>query len=509
MRALRWALTAAVAASLLAPLSCGGGSDNGGNTDAGSNGATQCSDGIDNDGDGYIDYPDDPGCFVKLQDSETVDCPDGPNCPECANGRDDDMNNATDYPNDPGCTMAADPTEYTSNPFACGNNLMVKPLPFDGKATGMLMTAVTSHLTSACGGGGSEDVYEVRVMEPKVLVATTDLSQTEVDTVLSLRGESCADASSELGCNDNSATSDTGSTLTVSLPAAGTYYLIVDAADISGGAYALQVNYYAGEGSTCGTTTDCGPGIVCRTPMGGSDKVCARHVCEDDVDEDGDGDNGYPTDPGCDSPTDDDEADGCPGAGSDCPQRGDGSDNDGDGKTDYPMDLACASASGATESFCALETDPIAPITTKTVTGTTSGKTNDHDPECTSSDNTAADVVYSLALPVPVQSLQIDTDNSVIDTTLMVKSVDCSTEIDCDDDGGTTSYASQINMTDVAPGIYAIVVDGYDTDVGAYTLNVHGTVAQGTDCTSSLFSGGANAVLSCPSGTTCQGTCQP
>ena len=50
------------------------------------------SDGRDNDGDGKIDYPDDPGCFAPNQDDETDDCPDGPNCPQCANGKDDDSN---------------------------------------------------------------------------------------------------------------------------------------------------------------------------------------------------------------------------------------------------------------------------------------------------------------------------------------------------------------------------------------------------------------------------------
>src|SRR5262245_48781761 len=52
--------------------------------------APQCSDGRDNDGDGKIDFPDDPGCFAPQQDDERDDCPDGPNCPACGNGKDDD-----------------------------------------------------------------------------------------------------------------------------------------------------------------------------------------------------------------------------------------------------------------------------------------------------------------------------------------------------------------------------------------------------------------------------------
>src|SRR3984885_9419631 len=74
----------------------------------------QCSDGIDNDGDGLIDYPNDPGCTSPNQDSELDDCPSGPNCPQCGNGKDDDNNGITDFAGgDPGCTSASDPVEYT------------------------------------------------------------------------------------------------------------------------------------------------------------------------------------------------------------------------------------------------------------------------------------------------------------------------------------------------------------------------------------------------------------
>jgi hypothetical protein len=65
---------------------------------------------------------------------------------------------------------------------------------------------------------------------------------------------------------------------------------------------------------------------------------------------------------------------------------------------------------------------------------------------------------------------------------------------------------SKIDLSNVAPGNYAIVVDGYNTNNGMFTLNVRGTVATQTSCSSPLFSGGANAVLVCPTGTTCTGT---
>src|SRR5450755_1749815 len=133
----------------------------------------QCSDGRDNDGDGKIDYPYDPGCQSPQQDTETDDCPDGPNCPQCSNGKDDDGNGITDFPDDPGCTSASDNDEFTDNPAACGTDTVAQQLPFDGHVMGMIDPAAISHLSSTtCGGGGGEQVYELRIMSPKVVTAT-------------------------------------------------------------------------------------------------------------------------------------------------------------------------------------------------------------------------------------------------------------------------------------------------------------------------------------------------
>ena len=691
----------------------------------------QCKDGRDNDGDGKKDFPTDPGCFAPQQDDETDDCPDGPGCPQCSNTIDDDMNGQTDWPNDSaGCTSASDTDEYTQNPVACGSNVMIKKLPFDGHAMGTLASGGASNLVSPmCGGAGVEEVYELRVQRPKVIVATTDNGTTAANTVLYIRGADCGNNMSDLVCNDDISTTNTKSSVTKSISTPGTYYLVVDSKDANGGAFDVNVSFLTGEGDPCSGADDCGPGLVCRILHNGTMKVCAKHVCEDGMDDDNDGKMDYPTDPGCTAAIDDDEADTCPGVHPGCPECGDGVDNDGDGKTDFgtngdvtcksagdaseaclsqegvtaittamtmgdttnalhdvtptcgsststahdrtyrldvpgmanlqlnltasfdtvtalynstcggtavacsdplnmsvnnvaagtyyfvvdgyfttsvgtytinvsgkinngqscesqlaqsgaitcnigyackgtagsrtcqpalcsdgldndsdgkidypfdpgcvdsaddteanpaiapvcadgmdndtdtltdfPADYGCAAASGTTEVFCMGEMDATAAVTTKTTMGTTTGTSNDWAPSC-SSFSTASDKVYALQLPVPVQALTVDTIGSGFDTVLAIRNAACTMEIPlaCNDDGGG-SLTSKIDLANVAPGNYAIVVDGYNSNNGMYSLNVRGTVAPQTSCTSPLFTGGANAVLVCPTGTSCTGT---
>ena len=65
----------------------------------------QCSDGIDNDGDGLIDLGGDPGCTSPSDNSE-VD-----NLPQCSDGIDNDADGAIDFPADSGCDSATDNLE--------------------------------------------------------------------------------------------------------------------------------------------------------------------------------------------------------------------------------------------------------------------------------------------------------------------------------------------------------------------------------------------------------------
>jgi hypothetical protein len=60
----------------------------------------ECADGVDNDGDGLVDHPADPGCSDAEDASERGTL-------ACDNGGDDDGDGLADYPADPGCRDAA------------------------------------------------------------------------------------------------------------------------------------------------------------------------------------------------------------------------------------------------------------------------------------------------------------------------------------------------------------------------------------------------------------------
>jgi hypothetical protein len=89
----------------------------------GGSGGTQCSDGVDNDGDGRIDFPNDPGCASAADDSEA-----GDGSPQCSDGIDNDGDGKVDFPNDPQCSSAQDDSEADAALALTGANLLLTVL---------------------------------------------------------------------------------------------------------------------------------------------------------------------------------------------------------------------------------------------------------------------------------------------------------------------------------------------------------------------------------------------
>ncbi len=464
----------------------------------------QCDDGRDNDGDGKVDYPKDPGCFARQADDESDDCPDGPMCAQCSNGKDDDQNGMTDYPNDPGCESAADNSEFLNNETACGAGLKIKQLPPSGMDMGTLEMGSVSGIVSPCGGGAGAFAvaYVLHLTEPKVIVASTDLPGTATDTVVDIRSMNCQQPDSELACSDDISAANDKSTVTKSL-LAGVYYIIVQGHDTSvTGAYQLKVDKFNGEGGTCTNQGDCGPGLYCRIPHGQTAMVCAKAVCNDGIDDDGDGKTDYPNDPGCSTTEDDTENDMCPN-GPGCPECGDGIDNDNDTHIDYPGDTTCKAAGDSSES-CPT-TEGVVLITTPTVTGDTTTAASDVQPTCASASSMGApDRTYRLDLPATT-SLDINLTASWDTVSVLFNSTCGGTALKCSD-------PLTMNATNLPAGTYYYVVDGYfNTSMGPYTINVSGKIANNQPCEGALAASGA---LTCGTGYACKGTvgsktCQP
>jgi hypothetical protein len=466
-------------------------------------GTPQCDDGEDNDADGLTDYPDDPGCFSSLQNDEADHCPDGADCPECANGTDDDDDTKTDFPEDPGCTAASDNQEAAADATACAGNTF-EQLPNDGLVYATLGTGNQTMLTSpSCGGTGVEKIYEFYVDDPSVMVATTNLAGTVIDTVLYVR-TTCSDPSSETSCNDNADSDVQGSTITTVVQP-GYYYLVVDAKTAATfGAFQMRVNFYPGVGETCDPTAQdpCAPTLVCRTLEGAEGPTCEAPVCSDTRDDDHDGTADYPGDPGCTWTTDDTEEDDCPD-GPNCPQCANGVDDDLDGFTDFPEDEGCHAASQGIEG-CGDEQDPINQIVAFATNGTTSGASDDQIPpsDCAFGSTVGPDVLYTVTLPVPVAQLSVRTtgDN---DTVVYLADGGCDGVLACNDndpDFLDDWWNGRFIAPDLAAGTYAIVVDTWSTSGAPFTLQVRGFVQDGAACTDPMFDAG---ILACQDGSIC------
>lgn len=75
---------------------------------------SDCIDGLDNDGDGLIDHPEDAGCLDPADPNEL-----NPGI-ECDNGSDDDGDALVDWPEDDGCEDVTDPSEVPEPGLGAG-----------------------------------------------------------------------------------------------------------------------------------------------------------------------------------------------------------------------------------------------------------------------------------------------------------------------------------------------------------------------------------------------------
>jgi hypothetical protein len=453
---------------------------------------SQCADGADNNGDGKIDYPDDPGCEAPGDNFEDTVCP-GPTCPVCSDGVDNDGDNLTDYPNDPACEAAGGPSEVCS-----GEDDPI--LPITAPTTVDTLAGASDDHDPSCGSDGGRDrMFTLDV--PALATLRIDTEGSSSNTLLSLLSSTCGEPSIE--CNDG--VSINGALIQRTDVPAGRYIVAVDVfnATSTASAFNLNVSGTVAPDESCegalfqsGALT-CASGYTCEGPAGA--RTCRASQCNDGMDNNGDGRIDYPSDPGCSNPSDPAEDTVCPGPT--CPVCSDGADNDADMMTDYPTDTSCSVASGATEA-CNAELNPILPIRTRSISDTMVGATDEFNPSC--GQDGGADRLFTLELPA-LATLKIDTEGSSFDTLLSLLNSTCALpSITCNDDSGILAGASLIKRTNVAAGLYIVSVDAYNaaTVPGPFNLNVSGTVTPGGACEGPLFE---NGVLTCAVGYFCAG----
>jgi hypothetical protein len=127
---------------------------------------TACADGLDNDRDGLIDYPDDPGCAAAEDASENSTSP-------CDDRVDSDGDGLRDFPADPGCR---NPLSLRENP-QCDDDVDNDgdgTLDWDGGADGGTpdpqCTAGWINREKASGGGRCGLGLELALAVPALLV---------------------------------------------------------------------------------------------------------------------------------------------------------------------------------------------------------------------------------------------------------------------------------------------------------------------------------------------------
>jgi hypothetical protein len=463
----------------------------------------KCNDGRDNDDDGRIDYPRDPGCD-DLEDDEELD--GDPRA--CGNGSDDDGDGAVDYPDDVGCSSAADASEGDP-PFMseCGTYLVVEPFPASGSADHDFDGDPYNNLQSpGCGGFGREWVWTYEVTATTALVISTDHPTTSVDTVVYLR-EGCRDEISEAGCADD-VVGGHASFLVVDRVMPGSYTIVVDTYSVTDTGHAqvsVEPRVPPGDPCTVGGLA-CVPDHICRETTPGGGTVCARHECEDGVDNDGDGKTDFPNDSGC--PNGDDDSELIP-IGDPIPQCGNALDDDGDGLTDYPADPGCPSAAGADEIDCE-GSGPITPLPAAGATGDTSvGGSNAFTLSCDPLSEFTRENVWSWRTGTTLNFVRftVTYDAFLGDSYgLSLRRGGCGSGSESACAAGDASGTTVLTFMNPSANLtYLLIVDGGIGFAGfTYDLLATGEVAAGAACTV------GDTRFPCAAGTTCMGgVCSP
>ena len=166
---------------------------------------------MDDDEDGAVDYPADPGCLLPSDRSET----DPREPAACSNEIDDDNDGRIDFPNDLGCIAAS----WDSETDLCGQGVpvyeyLLGSVAAYGSTEGEMATNVVDPNAPGCGRSGKpENIFVYRNQFRSRLTISTDYPETMTNTSVYLRAR-CLSGESELACDDGSSNGSNRGALT-------------------------------------------------------------------------------------------------------------------------------------------------------------------------------------------------------------------------------------------------------------------------------------------------------
>jgi hypothetical protein len=427
----------------------------------------QCSNGVDEDGDLLVDWPNDPGCSSELDNTE-----DSPIVTACSNGLDDDLDGFIDFPEDPECGSASGESEsFCATPILGALGSAAFPVRVEGAT---LMGAASAFSTQ-CGyadEGAPDALYQFTAPADGVYQIDTYGTPNPYGSngtfMLSVRDAACDGA--ELACDAEGTGWDGEMAAILHLPlvAHQTVAIVVDGIQGNWGEYVLRISQSTIKlplGAPCEplSAATCVAGTC--LPDGAGAHVCAIAACGNGRDDDGDGLADWPNDPGCTSLDDDDEAN--PAVAPVCSNA---ADDDADLAADFPADTGCGGASGLSENFCPGLNAQLLVGAPLQVRGWVSGPSKFVDPWCA---GYGPEVAYEWVVPV-TGMYWIDTMGSAVTTKLALRNGGCTGQYEACDyyrSGGAGTSLLQVSLT--AGQHLSIVVDtDRETDVGETVLNI-------------------------------------
>jgi hypothetical protein len=195
----------------------------------------ECLNRTDDDEDGRVDYPEDPGCAAPSDRTEV----DEVELFACSNDEDDDEDGLVDYPLDPGCVSAA----HNDENDVCGESVAWQEyfpeFEFLLSSTREADGASNQHAGSCGGRGAPERVFLFNNPSRARLIISTAHPETEQGTVVYVR-RNCIQAATELACDEGE---QAGTNLgRVNFVAeAGAFWIVVDNRFGQGGDFKLTV----------------------------------------------------------------------------------------------------------------------------------------------------------------------------------------------------------------------------------------------------------------------------